>query len=142
MSDADIEGSVPNASEQDGDADTPPGDPEWHADYHPTHFRPFTPRGPPGPTRIMPGDRNEFNFFSLLVGDDIITRLIEESNKNALFKRREYPENNHGAWEKPTLAEMRAFIGLCFLMGVNPMPCILATTGPREKSCTSPFLGM
>jgi hypothetical protein len=50
--------------------------------------------------------------------------LIDETQVNYEAKKASQPQKNKGVWDKPTLTEMRAFIGLSMLMGIVRNPSI------------------
>ncbi|CAC5412379.1 unnamed protein product [Mytilus coruscus] len=59
-------------------------------------------------------------LFLPLGNTDPITETDRYANKQIL----EHPDENRSPWVTPTTEEMRAFLGLCFLMGINVKPDI------------------
>ena len=99
----------------------------WHDNFNyfergPVHL--FNPRGNTGPTQTLGPDKEPVDFFSLFVSDEILQYIIEETNRYALKEIAEHPDQNKAPWIIPSLQEMKTFLGLCFLMGINVKPDI------------------
>ncbi|KAJ8307186.1 hypothetical protein KUTeg_015270 [Tegillarca granosa] len=66
------------------------------------------------------------------IGDISVTESESESesesdNETDRFTNQEkqnHPDRNKMAWSRPTLAEMKAFFGICFLMGIDKKPSV------------------
>ncbi|CAG2228199.1 unnamed protein product [Mytilus edulis] len=99
--DSDNEFSDENDPLVDEAGDRPAEADGWHAnfDYYERglpHI--FLPRGNTGPTT--------------------------ETDRYANKQIRDHPDENKSPWVTPTVEEMKAFLGLCFLMGINVKPDI------------------
>ncbi|CAG2210535.1 unnamed protein product [Mytilus edulis] len=66
----------------------------------------FLPRGNTGPTTVLDPDKEP------------------ETDRYANKQIRDHPDENKSPWVTPTVEEMKAFLGLCFLMGINVKPDI------------------
>lgn len=86
----------------------------------------FAPRGPDGratgPATILAADKGPIDFFKLFLNDIIFEHIINETERYANQQIAENPDSNKSAWSKPSLPEIKAFIGLCFLMGIDVKP--------------------
>lgn len=119
--DSDIDENIGPA----GDAENigPAGDAEhingWHEQFR-YHDRGmphlFTPNGITGPTQNMQ-DKDPIDLSDMLVKN-----LIEETDRYARLQKQQHPNENKMAWVRPTLAEMNAFLGHCFQMGIDRKP--------------------
>ncbi|CAG2223068.1 unnamed protein product [Mytilus edulis] len=52
--------------------------------------------------------------------EPLLMRLETDANKQIC----DHPDENKSPWVTPTVEEMKAFLGLCFLMGINVKPDI------------------
>lgn len=84
----------------------------------------FLPRGNTGPTKVLGADKNPSDFFSLLFPDETLQFVLQETDKFAKKQINENPDENKSPWLTLTIPEMKAFLGLCFLMGINVKPDI------------------
>ena len=127
-------------NENDSDEDTPvdpvmamdpsgdhlPGD--WHdgfryAERGLPHL--FLPRGNTGPTNILGPEKEPADFLDLFVSDEVLNFIIQETERYVLKQFRDHPDENKLPWTPLTVDELKAFLGLCFLMGINIKPYII-----------------
>ncbi|VDI26102.1 Hypothetical predicted protein [Mytilus galloprovincialis] len=125
--DSDNEFSDENDPLVDEAGDRPAEADGWHAnfDYYERglpHI--FLPRGNTGPTTVLDPDKEPVDFFSLLFTNAILQYIIQETDRYANKQIRDLPDENKSPWITPTVEEMKAFLGLCFLMGINVKPDI------------------
>lgn len=124
--------------------DAPPQDPNaWHSDFrYYDRGLPnlFSPRGHTGPTRILGVDRDPVDFLSLFLSHEILEFIITETNRYAVKQIREHPDENKQPWVIPTEEEMKAFLGLCFLMGINIKPD-LKSYWSSDITMETPYFG-
>ena len=48
--------------------------------------------------------------------------FLHEADRYAQEQKDDHPDENMSPWNTPTIEEMRAFLGLCFLMSINVKP--------------------
>lgn len=76
------------------------------------------------PTHVLGPEKEPVDFFALMFTPDILTYIITETDRYAQKQIADHPNENKSPWSTPTLQEMKAFFGLCFLMGINVKPDI------------------
>ncbi|KAJ8313794.1 hypothetical protein KUTeg_008355 [Tegillarca granosa] len=89
----------------------------WHQnfDFYERGFpHAFDPRGATGPTQILAPEKNIIDFFQLFLTDELIEFILNETDHFANQEKQNHPDRNKMAWSRPTLAEMKAFFGICF----------------------------
>lgn len=94
----------------------PSNDPDypWSKNpYMPHSFEAFLFSETHGPK--IPTDQSPINIFSIVLGDDFLELIVKESNRYALQKK---------VLICLTLEELKAFIGILILMGLNPLPSL------------------
>ena len=68
-----------------------------------------------GPTHNLPPNSTALDYFKLLLPMALIQLLVHQTNL--------YAEQCHAeGWDPVTLDEMRAYIGILIIMGVNQLP--------------------
>jgi Transposase IS4 len=77
---------------------------------------PFTPRGSPGLDQMLPEERSELDFFSLLLDDSIMESLVVGINQYAQTQLElDLPATKNRAdfssWKDVDTAEFRKFLG-------------------------------
>ncbi|KAK3741427.1 hypothetical protein QZH41_003983 [Actinostola sp. cb2023] len=79
--------------------------------------------GIPGIRVPIPQPVREVDFFNLMFGEEEFRILVEESNR---FARQTLKDNPRRLtkWKDTTVEEMKAFIGIWILMGLNSLPSI------------------
>jgi len=107
-----------------GDA---PGNGGWHSNFN--YFERglphlFTPRQNTGPQTILGPEKEPIDFFKLMFTDNTLEYIIHQTDTYARKQIEEHPEQNKSAWSCPSIPEMRAFLGLTFLMGITVKPDI------------------
>ena len=76
-----------------------------------------------GATVMHPECATAGHYFSLVWTDDIWERLVEQTNIYAQQERIKHPPPPHAAkWSPVDNPQMKAFIGLCFAMGILRLP--------------------
>lgn len=128
--DIESEDSEPENSDDDetpninnaGDASQNDG---WHDnfDYYERGFpHLFNPRNRTGAQNIQTPDKEPVDFFELFLTHDVLQFIIDCTDAYANKQIRENPNSNRSAWSCPTMPEMKAFLGLTFLMGIIVKP--------------------
>jgi len=89
-------------------------------------------RAVPGPVHQLPQDATPLDFFSLFWETAFFQRLADETN---LYARQKIELKPDKKWYPTTADEMRAFIGVNIIMGIDKKPTIY------QYWLTDPFLG-
>ena len=63
----------------------------------------------------------EIDYFRLLFGDEILNTIVEESNRFARQKLAAKPDKLE-RWFNITLPELKAYLGIAIIMGINYNP--------------------
>ena len=87
---------------------------EVHSDIR---IEPFV--SPVGPNFEAFVNAKEIDYFCLLFGDDILIKIVDESNRFARQKLADKPEKR---WVDITLPELKAYLGISIIMGINYNP--------------------
>ena len=87
---------------------------EVHSDIQ---IEPFV--SPVGPNFEAFVNAKEIDYFCLLFGDDILIKIVDESNRFARQKLADKPEKR---WVDITLPELKAYLGISIIMGINYNP--------------------
>ena len=111
---------VPATSESDGEDEDEVL--QWMRNGAQHDQPPFNPSGPPGPVNFMPAHKTPLDFFKLFFTIDLFERIILETDRHARSLIETDPRHNKMTWHCPSNAEMMAFFGLCFLMGIVHKP--------------------
>ncbi|XP_071151167.1 piggyBac transposable element-derived protein 4-like [Mytilus edulis] len=82
----------------------------------------FQPRNTTGPQNILGPEKDIIDFFQLFLSDHLLQQIIEKSDGYAKLQKDLNPDLHKSAWSCPSLPEMKAFIGLTFLMGIDVKP--------------------
>ena len=82
----------------------------------------FLPRGNTGATMILEPHKDPVDFFSLFCTDDILGYVMLETDRYAQKQKDDHPDENKSLWNTPTIEEMKAFRGLCFVKGITVKP--------------------
>ena len=77
---------------------------------------PFTQR--PEPTRVLDNSMSALDYFSLFYSEELFTKIVEYTNRNAKKKRREDPQHNRGEWQPMTMEELKALYGVTLMMDI------------------------
>ncbi|XP_068671890.1 piggyBac transposable element-derived protein 4-like [Montipora foliosa] len=80
------------------------------------------------PENVSPND-----FFSQLFGDSVIDTIVTETNRYARQKLADTPRLQK--WKDITNRELKAYFGICIIMGINNLPRIAMYWS------TDPFIG-
>ncbi|CAC5388474.1 unnamed protein product [Mytilus coruscus] len=116
----------------------------WHDDFNYyerglPHL--FLPRGNTGPTTVIEPNKEPVDFFSLLCCTNAILQyIIQETDRYANKQIHEHPDENKSPWVTQTAEEMKAFLGLCFLMGINVKPDI-KSYWTTDVMLETPYIG-
>lgn len=122
-------------SESDDGAGDQQQQQRWSRRYHRNVQPDFTPLIiPPGPTTVMHHDLQPIDFMKLFVSDETLDRVVLQTNLYARQRREAEPDKHRTSWIDVTVEEFRAFLGLCFLMGVIDKP------QTKQYWSTSPLL--
>lgn len=81
----------------------------------------------------VPDNVSANNFFSQLFGDSIMDIIVTETNRYARQKLANTPRLEK--WKDITKQELRAYFGICIIMGINNLPRIAMYWS------TDPFIG-
>ena len=95
---------------------------QWLRDTGDSGQPAFVPRGPPGPTRAMPSSKSPLDFFHLFFPISMLTKIITATHEYATRMKEAFPAKHKMTWTCPSLAEMKSFLGLCFLIGIIRKP--------------------
>ena len=79
-------------------------------------------------------DARQIDIFLELFGNEILNKIVTESNCYARQKLAERAEQL-AKYVEITLPEMKAYFGVCIIMGVNSLPCI------ADYWSSNPYLG-
>ncbi|CAG2239267.1 UBP15 [Mytilus edulis] len=82
----------------------------------------FQPRNTTGPQNILGPEKDIIDFFQLFLSDHLLQQIIEKTDSYAKMQKDLNPDLHKSAWSCPSLPEMKAFIGLTFLMGIDVKP--------------------
>ena len=74
-----------------------------------------------GPTKILPVNSTELDFFLLLVDNRILNNIVKESNIYA-EQSLKAAHQDVSKWNKIDLAELKAFLGLLIVMSIHKVP--------------------
>ncbi|XP_028852305.1 piggyBac transposable element-derived protein 4-like [Denticeps clupeoides] len=74
-----------------------------------------------GPQHALGGDADALDYFRLLFPDSLFELMVEQTNRHALYRQRRCGKPD-AHWHPTDGREMRAFLGLNVLMGVNQLP--------------------
>mgnify|MGYP003406709624 FL=1 len=109
----------------------------------PTLSIPFTTgTQPPGP-KVPGGIEEPIDFFKLFLTDELISNIVEETNKYALTKiskTKLRPRSTWRSWKPVTVDELNAFIGVILNIGLLPVKN-LQDCWTREFNLHIPFYG-
>ncbi|XP_062874387.1 piggyBac transposable element-derived protein 4-like [Trichomycterus rosablanca] len=74
-----------------------------------------------GPQHTLGDDADTLDYFRLLFPDSLFEHMVEQTNNYALYRqRRSGRSDTH--WHPTDIREMRAYVGLNVLMGINQLP--------------------
>ncbi|CAC5402527.1 unnamed protein product [Mytilus coruscus] len=126
ISDVESELSDENNDEQQladvNNADDAPNNDGWHQVFDIferglPHL--FQPRSNTGPQNILGPEKDTIDFFQLFLSDNLIQSIIEKTDSYAKMQKDINPDQNKSAWSCPSLPEIKAFLGITFLMGID-----------------------
>ncbi|KAK3735138.1 hypothetical protein QZH41_000008 [Actinostola sp. cb2023] len=130
--DSDSEDSE-SEEEEEGAAETNSDDEEeWTADLSDFNLRQFS--GQSGLLKDFGNDPKAEVFFSAVFGEESFRLIVEETNRYARQKLVNKPQRL-AKWRDVTVVEMKAYFGLCIMMGINVLPKV------ADYWSTDPFLG-
>ena len=72
-----------------------------------------------GPTVDVP--ESPLDLFELFFSDDIMTEIVEETNR---YAEQVMGEERYREWRKITKEELKAFFGFSILMGIDHLPSV------------------
>ena len=64
------------------------------------------------------------DFFTKYFDDEVFALLVDMTNKYARQQRADDPERNKMKWDDVTVEEMRAYFGMCIIMGIIRLPSL------------------
>lgn len=73
--------------------------------------------GPRFPAGFEKENATPLDFFFLMFSEDFVEHMVTETNKHA-----EMLKAKASQWTSTTVIEMKAYIGMCLLMGVTVRP--------------------
>ncbi|XP_068167873.1 piggyBac transposable element-derived protein 4-like [Antennarius striatus] len=74
-----------------------------------------------GPQHSLGDDADTRDYFRILFPDSLFEHMVEQTNKYALYRqRRSGKPDPH--WHPTDVREMKAYVGLNILMGINQLP--------------------
>ena len=116
--DAPVEDTAPELSQLDSQASNPAEDGFW--DDTGVHNSPIPQfREETGPTHNLTAESSALDYFHLICPPTFFEKIAEETNRYAVQKNGESPDEN---WQDTTPEEIRAYIGVLIMMGVNQLP--------------------
>ncbi|XP_046904701.1 piggyBac transposable element-derived protein 4-like [Hypomesus transpacificus] len=74
-----------------------------------------------GPQHSLGDDADSRDYFRLLFPDSLFEHMVEQTNNYALYRQRRSGKSDPH-WHPTDLREMKAYIGLNILMGINQLP--------------------
>lgn len=78
---------------------------------------------PTGITFDIAENAERIDIFLELFGDEILNKIVTESNCYARQKLAEHAEQR-SKYVDVTFPELKGYLGVCILMGINSLPCI------------------
>lgn len=121
VSDSDLSEDCESEEEEEDFIVKPP---VWTDTFVPSHVPFFQgPTGPVYPNSFDCRTASPLEYLQLFLTDDFLELVLQNSNEYARKRRREkgHPEEQY--WKEPlTMPELKAFLGICILFGVSPLP--------------------
>jgi len=74
-----------------------------------------------GPQHSLGDDADTRDYFRLLFPDSLFEHMVEQTNSHALYRQRMSGKSDPH-WHPTDLREMKAYVGLNILMGINQLP--------------------
>lgn len=82
-------------------------------------IEPFT--ADSGPQHSLGDDADTLDYFRLLFPDSLFEHMVEQTNNYAIYRQRRSGRSD-AHWHPTDVREMRAYMGLNVLMGINQLP--------------------
>uniref|UniRef100_A0A8C1NK07 Si:ch211-130m23.5 n=1 Tax=Cyprinus carpio TaxID=7962 RepID=A0A8C1NK07_CYPCA len=82
-------------------------------------IEPFT--ADSGPQHSLGDDADTLDYFRLFFPDSLFEHMVEQTNNYALYRQRRSGRSD-AHWHPTDIREMRAYVGLNILMGINQLP--------------------
>lgn len=82
-------------------------------------IEPFT--ADSGPQHSLGDDADTLDYFRLLFPDSLFEHMVEQTNNYAIYRQRRSGRSD-AHWHPTDVREMRAYVGLNVLMGINQLP--------------------
>ena len=101
-----------SGSESEGDEPV-----EWTNRLRNIHMEDFT--SPAGITFEIGNEARELDIFKLFFNDEILNVIVRETNR---YARQKLVGEALDKWQDVTLDEVKAFLGVSVVMGLNPLP--------------------
>ncbi|XP_053726566.1 piggyBac transposable element-derived protein 4-like [Synchiropus splendidus] len=76
---------------------------------------------PSGPQHSLGDDADTRDYFRILFPDSLFEHMVEQTNNYALYRQRRSGKADPN-WHPTDVREMKAYVGLNILMGVNQLP--------------------
>ena len=127
VSEVEDESDENDESGSEGEGDEPV---EWSDRLRNIHVDDFT--SPVGITIELGNEAREIDVFKMFFNDEILNVIVRETNR---YARQKLAGQALDKWQDVTLVELKAFLGVCVVMGVNPLPCT------ADYWSSDPFLG-
>nr|XP_043881872.1 piggyBac transposable element-derived protein 4-like [Solea senegalensis] len=74
-----------------------------------------------GPQHSLGDDADTRDYFRILFPDSLFEHMVEQTNNYALYRQRRSGKSDPH-WHPTDVREMRAYVGLNILMGINQLP--------------------
>ncbi|KAM4597687.1 piggyBac transposable element-derived protein 4-like [Polymixia lowei] len=74
-----------------------------------------------GPQHSLGDDADTRDYFRILFPDSLFEHMVEQTNNYALYRQRRGGKSDPH-WHPTDLREMKAYVGLNILMGINQLP--------------------
>ena len=127
VSEVEDESDENDESGSEGEGDEPV---EWSDRLRNIHVDEFT--SPVGITFELGNEAREIDVFKMFFNDEVLNVIVRETNR---YARQKLAGQALDKWQDVTLVEIRAFLGVCVVMGVNPLPYT------ADYWSSDPFLG-
>ena len=123
-SDLDFDGLENENSESESDSESEQEDEvmlKWTNDL--SHITVDDFASPTGITFELGNDTRQIDFFDKLFGEDTVAHIVIVTNRYARQQLAERVEQL-AKWTDVTVPELRAYFGVCIIMGINSLPSI------------------
>lgn len=111
------QGESESGSESESDEDEAL---EWTNQLKPIVVEEFN--SPTGRTFQLPNNAREVDVFDSLFDEDILAKIVAETIRYA-YQKLAMNQQRLENWKDTTATEMKAYLGVSIVMGLNSLPC-------------------